>query len=106
LHVILHLFCGAPIGEELLEAIESHRPELAILQDPLGHVAQRFWLQAQRIFAASAPPAHQTSALQDANVLAEAGERHRKIRSHIGNSCRPTSQAVYDRATRWIGDGR
>jgi hypothetical protein len=97
--------CRAAFREESLQAIEPRRPEFAILQDPFGDIAKWFGLQAQRVLAPAPFATHQTRALQNADVLAESGERHREIRGHIGNTGGSARQAVDDRAPRRVRDG-
>lgn len=80
-------------------------PEMLVIQDPASDRAQRFRRELERVVAAAAGAADEPGALEDADVFAEAGERHRKWLGDIGDARGAAGEAFEDGATGGVGDG-
>jgi len=79
-------------------------PEVLVMQDPAGNVAQGLWRQLERVVTAAADAAYEPGAFEDANVFAEAGEGHWIWFGEIGYTCGASGEAFEDGAPRGIGD--
>jgi len=80
-------------------------PEVLVIQDPAGNVAQGLGRELERVVSAAAGAADEPGAFEDADVFAEAGEGHWIWFGEIGYACGAASKAFEDGAARGIGDG-
>jgi len=80
-------------------------PEVLVIQDPAGNVAQGPGRELERVVTAAAGAADEPGAFEDADVFAEAGEGHWIWFGEIGYACGAAGKAFKDGAARGIGDG-
>ncbi len=80
-------------------------PEMLVIQHPASDVAKRFGRELQRVVASTAGAADEPGAFENADVFAEAGERHRERFGDIGNARGAAGEAFEDGASGRVGDG-
>jgi hypothetical protein len=95
-----------PISQRKPAADRALIPELFILQGPLRHFPQRFRRKRKHFRASATSAAHESGALENAHVLAEASERHGEGSGNVRNGRRSARKPRQNRSPRRIGNRR